>query len=525
MAHAHAARMGVLLAGALGAAVLLHPAAARADEAACHTLTAPGLFKDTRIASAEMVGAAGPPGGVAYCEVKGVMSPVAGSHIGVVFRLPETWNGRVLGIGGGGWQGNVTLQAAEPGLARGYATLQTNGGHDVPTGLADARAAAFDNSWAKDNPEGVKDFAWRAVHLTSVIGKDVAARYYGKPLQLAVFQGCSTGGRMALMEAHRFPDDYNAIVAGAPVFNLQVQTAGLVKGRLFTTAKTGLTDGQIKTINTAVLDACDALDGLKDGIVTDPRACRWDPSAIQCKPGEAASDACLTSEQAGAVRRAYADVRGADGKIVVYGLARSGEAGWSVFVATRPRPPAPAAPNPLNAYIYGDANYNEASFDPAKDTARVRSTAFAKDYESDDPDIRPFLGKGGKLLLWHGYDDPGPSPFATTAYYEAVKRTAGAGAAVRLFLAPGVYHCGGGPGANKFDTLAAMDGWIASNTAPEVIPASNPQLGFTRPLCAWPALAFYRGSGDPKDAASFACRAASPARTASAEAKAGVAAR
>jgi feruloyl esterase len=441
---------------------------------------------------------------------------VPASRIGVVFRLPANWNGRVLGIGGGGWQGNVTLQGAQAGLNRGYATLQTNGGHDAPAG--GGFAAAFDSSWAKDNPQGVADFSWRAVHLTSVIGKQVAARYYAKPLELAVFQGCSTGGRMALMEAHRFPDDYSAIVAGAPVFNLGVQTAGLVKGRLFTTPKTALSDGQVKTITAAVLDACDGLDGVKDGVITDPRACKWDPGAIQCKSGQAASDACLTVEQAGALRRAYADVRGSDGKVVVYGLARGGEPGWGVFVALRPAPgagaPAPGG-NPLNAYIYGDANYDEARFDPARDTAKVRSSAFAKEYESDDPDIRPFLAKGGKLLLWHGLSDPGPSPYATTFYYEQVKRTAGADSAVKLFLAPGVSHCGGGTGASSFDTLAAMDDWIATSKAPEVIAASNPKLEFTRPLCAWPALAFYRGSGDPKDASSFACRAASPTRTAS----------
>ncbi len=171
--------------------------------------------------------------------MKAEVSPNARSHIGVVFRLPDNWNGRVLGIGGGGWQGDTNLRTAQPGLNRGYAVLQTNGGHDPKTG-PDAFAAAFDSSWAKDNPEGVTDFAWRAVHLTSVVGKQVAARYYAKPLQLAVFQGCSTGGRMALMEARRFPDDYGAVIAGAPVFNLGVQTAGLVKGRLFTTEKTGL---------------------------------------------------------------------------------------------------------------------------------------------------------------------------------------------------------------------------------------------------------------------------------------------
>lgn len=513
------ARLGALLAAAAGGAALAHAGVARADEASCASLKAPGLFPQTTVTSAAMVAGDTARNTPAYCEVKGQISPNPKSHIGVVFRLPDNWNGRVLGIGGGGWQGNTELRTAQPGLNRGYATLQTNGGHEPKAG-ADAFATAFDSSWAKDNPEAVTDFAWRAVHLTSVVGKQVAARYYARPLQLAVFQGCSTGGRMALMEAHRFPDDYNAIVAGAPVFNLAVQTAGLVKGRLFTTPETALSDAQVKLITAAVLDACDSLDGVKDGIIADPRACKWDPSAIQCKPGQAASDACLTAEQAGALRRAYADVRGADGKIVVYGLSRGGEPGWGVFVALRPRPAqaggAGADGNPLNAYIYGDAHYDEARFNPVTDTAKVHSSAFAKEYESDDPDIRAFLAKGGKLILWHGLSDPGPSPYATIAYYDQVKTLAGANSAVRLFVAPGVSHCGGGAGASSFDTLAAMDDWIATGKAPAVIPASNPQKGFTRPLCAWPALPFYKGEGDPNAAASFSCRSTAPVRSASA---------
>jgi len=517
----HKLRLMALAATATGAALALHPAAAKADEAACASLTTASLLADTTITSAAMVTGDPAKNTSSYCEVKGEISPTPKSHIGVVFRLPENWNGRVLGIGGGGWQGDTSLRNAQNGLNRGYATLQTNAGHDPKTG-PDGRANAFDSSWAAE-PEAVTDFAYRAIHLTSVVGKQVATRYYGKPLQLAVFQGCSTGGRMALMEAHRFPDDYNAIVAGAPVFNLQVQTAGLVKGRLFTSDKTAFDDAQVKLAASAVLDACDTLDGVKDGLISDPRACKWDPGAIQCKAGEPASDACLTADQVGALRRAYAGVRAADGKMAVYGLSRGGETGWSTFVAVRPRAaaaapaPAPAAPagNPLNAYIYGDANFDEAKFNPVTDTAKVRSSAFAKDYESDDPDIRAFLGKGGKLLLWHGLSDPGPSPYATIDYYTAVKTTAGANSAVRLFAAPGVGHCGGGTGAASFDTLAAMDDWIATSKAPEVIPASNPQKNFTRPLCAWPALPFYKGEGDPNAAASFSCRSTAAVRSAS----------
>lgn len=518
----HKLRLMALAATATGATLALHPSAARADEAACASLKAAGLFAQTSVTSAAMVAGDPAKDTPAYCEVKGEISPNARSHIGVVFRLPDNWNGRVLGVGGGGWQGDTNLRTALPGLKRGYAVLMTNAGHNPPApgGAGGAFAAAFDSSWAKDNPDAVTDFSWRAIHLTSVVGKDVARRYYNKPLQLAVFQGCSTGGRMALMEAHRFPDDYNAVIAGAPVFNLGVQTAGLVKGRLFTTPQTALSDGQVKTITAAVLDACDGLDGVKDGLITDPRACKWDPSAIQCKPGEAASDTCLTAAQAGALRRAYADVRGSDGKIVVYGLSRGGEPGWGVFVALRPRPApagggAAARGNPLNAYIYGDANYDEAKFNPVTDTAKVRSSAFAKEYESDDPDIRPFLAKGGKLILWHGLSDPGPSPWATIAYYDQVKKLAGANSNVRLFALPGVSHCGGGTGASSFDVLAAMDDWIATNRAPEVLEASNPQKHFTRPLCAWPALPFYKGEGDVNAASSFSCRSTAAVRSAS----------
>ena len=516
----HKLRLMALAATATGAALALHPAAAQADEATCASLKASGLFAQTTITSAAMVAGDPAKNTPSYCEVKGELSPNAKSHIGVVFRLPDNWNGRVLGLGGGGWQGDTNLRTALPGLDRGYAVLMTNAGHNPPERGA-GLASAFDSSWAKDNPEAVTDFAWRAVHLTSVVGKDVAKKYYNKPLQLAVFQGCSTGGRMALMEAHRFPGDYSAVIAGAPVFNLGVQAAGLVKGRLFTTDKTALSEGQVKTVTAAVLDACDGLDGVKDGLISDPRTCKWDPAAIQCKPGQAADDACLTIEQAGALRRAYADVRGSDGKVVVFGLSRGGEPGWGVFVAMRPRAETAGTAaragggNPLNAYIYGDANYDEAKFNPVTDTAKVRSSAFAKEYESDDPDIRAFLAKGGKLLLWHGLSDPGPSPWATIAYYDQVKTVAGANANVRLFAAPGVSHCGGGTGASSFDVLAAMDDWIASNKAPEVIDASNPQKHFTRPLCAWPALPFYKGEGDPNAEASFSCRSTAPTRTAS----------
>jgi feruloyl esterase len=492
---------------ALTLALALLASAAKADEPACQSLKTSGLFANTTVSSAQMVAADAAQGMRAYCEVKATISPTAKSKIAVVYRLPEGWNGKMLGLGGGGWAGNVTLASAVPGLKKGYATAQTNGGHD--------NVAVFDTGWAKDNPEAVLDFSHRAIHLMTVVGKAVVGRYYGRPQQAAYFQGCSTGGRMGLMEAQRYPADYNAVIAGAPVYNLVVQTSSLMKNRLFSTPETALSKETVARLNQAALDACDAADGLKDGIVTDPRACRFDPAAIQCR--DAASADCLTPAQAAAVRKAYTTTRTASGRMAVPALSRGGEAGWPTFVAMQPaKPTAESSVDGLRAFIYGSKDYDTARFDPVAETDKVRSSPFAKEYEASDPDIRAFLKAGGKLLLWHGFDDPGPSPLSTIEYYDQVKATTGANSAVRLFVAPGLYHCGGGPGANQIDGLSALEQWEATGAAPATIAAARTDSAMQRPVCAWPGLPYYRGEGDPNAIASFACRSSAPLTQASA---------
>jgi feruloyl esterase len=476
------------------------PAAAQPQGGACAALTTAGLFKDTTVQSAVMVAPDAAKGTPAFCEVTAVVSPAANSRIGVVYRLPEGWNGKLLGLGGGGWAGNIRIETALGGLRRGYATLQTDGGHPG--------VSPWENSWAA-NPEAASDFSWRAIHLMTVVGKDVAGRYYGRPQDKTYYQGCSTGGRQGLMEVQRFPDDYDAVIAGAPVYNLLVQTSAVVRDQVFGAPGAGLSPEQMMMVNESVLAACDAKDGLADGVLADPRMCGWDPVELQCKPGQAAAS-CLSDAQVGALRAAYRGTQTIDGRVAAWPLAKGGEVGWSMFIPTSGKTPdatGGGGMSSLGKIITGDPNFDMSKFDPSQDLPRIMSSSFAREYNADNPAIGAFIKRGGKLLMWHGWSDPGPSPVGTITYYEQVRGSAiGADKSVRLFLAPGVYHCGGGPGPDKMDLLGAIDAWVKTGQAPQTILATKADAKISRPLCAYPAVAHYKGSGDPDAASSFECR-------------------
>jgi len=492
----------LLLLPAVAGATLWLPAA-RADEAACARLRGSGAFPQTVISAAVYQPADATRKLPAYCEVTGIITAVPDSTVKVVYRLPEGWNGKLIGFGGGGWAGDVRPETAAPGLQKGYATAQTNGGHEAK--------AVFDTSWAQDNPVAMTDFSHRAVHVMTLTAKHVVKQYYGIPARRSYFQGCSTGGRQGMMETQRYPEDYDGVIAGAPVYNLTVQMMGVLRNRNFLKAGAAIPEAQLKRVHAAVLASCDADDGLRDGIVTDPRACAWDPGELACKAGQSV-DECLSLTQVQALRDAYTTVRDETGVVGNYGLTRGGESGWMPFVQSAPSGPANAATGNLGAltvYMFGRADYDTASFDPSKNQAALHSTPFAQEYEAAEAGLEPYLKRGGKLLLWHGFDDPGPSPFATIDYYERAKQANGADSAISLYVAPGVYHCHGGPGADDFDLIAALDGWFEQGRAPQSIPARNSQSGHERPLCAWPALPYYKGSGDPRKLDSFECRAPS----------------
>ena len=498
-----------MLSGALAVAVAMTSRGVGAAPS-CADLTKPGLFSHALVQTAASVVADARTGLPAYCEVTALITPVPGSRITAIYRLPENWNGRLLGLGGGGWAGNLYLsmplsgpgRAADLGLPRGYATAQTDGGHSSTDPL--------DISWIPNNPVAVADFSHRAIHEMTVLGKQIVASYYGRAVTKSYYQGCSTGGRMGMMETQRYPDDYDGVVAGAPVYSLLVQSSNVVRDQIFKAPGAAIPIEQLKLVNEAVLSACDAADGLKDGVVTDPRRCNWEPKSLQCKSGVVTSR-CLTTSQVEALNKAYRTVRTRTGVVGNYGLTRGGEAGWNPFVPTIPGPRhvlngdlGNLVPLMFGRPAPGDSGFDPAKFDIEKQQAAIHRTPFASEYEATSTDLSKFLRRGGKLLLWHGFDDPGPSPFATIDYYERAVKANGT-ADLRLFVVPGVYHCMNGPGADTFDPLAAMEQWVENGTVPETLIAKNRVAGFERPVCAWPKLPYYR-SGDPASAASFACR-------------------
>lgn len=456
------------------------------------------------VEQAAHVAASAESGLPAFCEVTVRVQPVPGSNITSVYRLPDDWNGRLLGLGGGGWASQTSIGRPRPGvsttgtgLQRGFAVAQTDAGH--PAGNA------VDPSWVTGNPVAVTDFSHRGIHETAVVGKRVVAAYYGKPAARSYYEGCSTGGRMGLMEAQRYPDDYDGVIAGAPVYTLMVQTSTLVRDRFFR-PPAEIRPEMLKVVQAAALAACDADDGLADGVLANPYACTWSPKALQCGAGGAAGS-CLTAAQVQALETAYSTIAASDGSVGHYGLTRGSEEGWNPFVPTTAdveRHALNGNLGPLVPLIFDRPDFDVAGFDVERDQAAVHRTPFAREYEASSVDLSRFTGRGRKLILWHGLDDPGPSARATQAYYERAVAANG-GDNLRYYPAPGVYHCGGGPGADEMDLLTPLQRWVERGEAPAGIVARNSRQGVERPLCEWPKLPHYV-AGDPAQAASFQCR-------------------
>ena len=479
--------------------------------AQCEALGAANAFDNTTVSSAKIVAADAAKHLPAFCEVTASVKPVDGSNITVVYRLPENWNGKLLGLGGGGWAGNIVLPTATPGLTKGYATAQTNGGHDV-TNL-------WDTAWAA-NPESSKDFSYRAIHEMTDLGKKVVAKYYGEPQKRAYFQGCSTGGRQGLMEVQRYPKDYDGVIAGAPVYTLATQTSAVWRNTIFLRDGANLTAEQIKHLNQAALAECDGRDGLVDGIVTDPRGCAFDPAALQCPANSTGDTTCLSPVQVKAVRDLYTGHKMKSGVTSAYGLSRGGEAAWLIYVSATKKPDLPSflagssgqGLGGLRPQLFGNPEFDLTKFNFDKDYATLKASAFAAEYEAKDPDISPFINNGGKLLMWHGMDDPGPSPIATIEYYEQMKTTTAPkvkalDSSARFFILPGVYHCRGGPGADDFDSIDAMEKWVEHDQAPNGMKATrSAEPAISRPVCQYPTMPRYNGKGDGSLAESFHCK-------------------
>ena len=436
-----------------------------------------------------------------FCRVMATLAPSSDSHIEMELWLPaQNWNGKFLAVGNGGWAGNIVINDIATGLSKGYAAASNDTGHQ------DAGAAFA------THPEKVIDFGYRAMHEMTVRSKAIVQAFYNRAPQLSYYQGCSTGGRQGLMEAQRYPDDFDAIVVGAPVNNqvrLNVSQTALQVEMLKDPSRI-VPPNKVTLFANAVIAACDANDGVKDNIISNPHACKFDPGTLMCKAGDAAD--CLTASQVASARQLYSPVKSKKGEIVYPGRMPGVEAGWAARIPTAGAPMNPLWGDMPRYVGHRDANWDVMSFDLDTDLAlALKNASFI---ESTDPNLAKFKARGGKLLLWHGWADPGPSPQNTINYYSEVAKTLGGKQDdwMRMFFLPGVGHCGGGVGPDQADFLGALERWREAGTAPAQIVASrNPGRGgltpMTRPLCPYPQVAKYKGTGNADDAANFVCAA------------------
>jgi hypothetical protein len=457
------------------------------------------------------------PAGAAFCRVHARFKPTPSSDIQVEIWLPpaSAWNGKLLGAGNGGYGGGFggPFLTMRTGLLRGYAAAGTDMGHTA--------GGDVDAKWALNQPEKIRDFGYRANHVTAVAAKAVIKAYYGSPEKRAYFHGCSDGGREALMEAQRFPGDYEGIIAGAPAN----PWTGLMSTFLWTDRVAHGTPGgeipnaKLAIVQSAVVNQCDKLDGLADGVVDDPRACHFDPAVLQCKAGDAPD--CLTAGQVKTVQSLHRGLVGKNGKTLLNGYPTGAEGipgAWDGWITGPGAQHGRYAGEFYRWMVFSDANWDPKDFDIEGGLA-VAKGKFGDILDAGEPDLRPFAARGGKLILYQGWADAAITPLNTIDYYTAVTTKAGGSSkdSVRLFMAPGMSHCLTGPGPNVFDVLGALDGWKESGAAPEQMIATkydNDILGYigfpakslrTRPLCAYPKVARWDGKGSSDAAASFAC--------------------
>jgi feruloyl esterase len=469
------------------------------------TLVAAGKFTPPTPAGAPPgVGAGQYANLPAFCQVQATLTPTPDSDIKVEVWLPaEGWNGKYVGIGNGVWAGQLSLSQLGPPLARGYAAATTDTGH-AGNGLS--------ADWAVGHPEKLVDFGYRAVHLMTVTAKQAIAEFYGDAPEQSYWDSCSTGGRQGLMAAARYPDDYDAISAMAPanpMTDLMTQSmwASWVNKRA---EGAQLDPGKLALIHQAVLKQCDALDGLADGVIGRADACTFEPATLVCAAG--ATDNCISAPQAAAMQAIYDGVQGSDGAKLLPGWPRGAEMQLAALMLGPE--PFPVAMSFFKLLVHGD--------EPAWDWKRMdyaAENAAGREYADDilnvsAENLAPFFARGGKLLLSHGWNDGLIPANNSLKFYGELLAANSPPEQVRLFMVPGMEHCAGGEGPNSFDTLGTLDGWMSSGQAPELIVATRapspipnaPQLPpMSRPLCPYPQVAEYRGTGDTADAANFAC--------------------
>jgi tannase/feruloyl esterase len=501
---------------------------------ACADLTRLSLLNGTTITAATLVTdgtlAVSPTSTLsnlpAFCRVQGVSRPSTDSNIQFEVWLPQpgNWNSKFLSSGEGGFAGtlNYTRNGLDGGLdelvRRGYATASTDTGH-----------VASDTWWAIGHPERAADYLYRAKHVVTVAAKEVIAAFYGRPASHAYFSSCSNGGRQGLLEAQRYPDDFDGFVIGAP-WNFQSHSnAGFVwNTQALAAPGAAIPAEKLPAINKAVLAACDANDGLADGVIADPKRCKFDPTVLTCKGED--TNTCLTGAQVAALQKIYQGPKHPrTGETIFPGFAMGGEAGWTGLVANRA---ATGLPNGYFANLaFENRDWDFRTFNFDSDMAKA-DEKIGKLGNSTSVDYSAAKRRGVKIIQYHGWNDQTLQPAYSPEYYDQVAKANGGVAATedfyRLFMVPGMTHCYGGPGATSFgavgqqippvrdamhDIQTALETWVERGTAPAQLiatkfaddKATTREVKLTRPLCLYPTVPRYKGTGDPNDAANFSC--------------------
>ena len=524
-----------MVAVTLFAAALLGVTPAFADE--CGNLTSLKIA-DTKILSAESVPADARSlsgkialelkGLPAFCRVIAEVQPVKDSNIKLEVWMPVSgWNGTFVGHGNGGFAGYLAYGGMQQALLRGYATASTDTGHV---------GGAGDAEWAIGHPEKVIDYGYRGIHEMTVKAKLIVSAFYEKSPQYSYFSGCSNGGRAALMEAQRFPADYNGILAGAPASNWTYAMAGFLWDLKAMTATPGsqIPVPKLPTINTAVMRKCDAQDGLEDGIITDPRSCHFDPAELLCKDSD--SDKCLTAAQVDAVRKVYSGVKDSHDNVLYPGFMPGdelGPGGWAGWLL------APVLMS-SGQYLFGSRYYADMVFEDPKwdpQTFQVdRDLKISNEKKGGilnaaNTDLTPFAKRGGKLILYQGWSDAAIAPLNLINYYDGVLKSVPLSSSpngssfIKLYMVPGMQHCGGGIGAVDFgqndfasnrehNIFTNLERWVKKGVEPSAIvgwqhkdPAKlETEIIMKRPVCPYPEVPRYKGTGDVHDATSFECK-------------------
>jgi feruloyl esterase len=435
----------------------------------------------------------------ASCRVTATLRPSSDSDITIEVWMPASdWNTKLQAVGNGAFSGSINYGAMMAALGRGYATTSTDTGH-----------AGGSASFALGHPEKVVDFGWRAVHEMTVASKKIVAAYYGASPRFSYWNGCSAGGRQGMKAAQRFPADFDGIIAGAPGLDWTGRAAQAVRVAQAVQKESAgrMSPAATRLVHTAALEACDARDGVKDGVIGDPARCTFDPGVLQCKA--ASDESCLTTQQVSTARLLYSSQANPRSGRRIEGLYPGSELGWTDMGWS-----ASARATGLDQFrylVFKDPAWEISRFTFETDIVRAEETD-ADTINALDPDLAPFIARGGKLIQYHGWSDPQISPGSSVQYYQRVMEALGAAGvnrAYRLFMAPGMAHCGGGEGPNTFDMVGALEQWVEQGNAPDRIIASHATGGVvdqTRPICPYPQVAAYKGAGSTDDAASFVCK-------------------